>query len=278
MKEPIFGAPKRHPIRDPFGRPLDEYCLADNKAISCSGDDGTMEPYVKHVADAFGYEAEHWWLQPEIGLTIDCKHVRLDILVADAEGNLLDVEGQKSGEGTLVDRLTAYSSYLIGQQLSSGKGYGELKKTVVAFVCKDDPLDEATAVDEMAMVHLHNGQEVGAKFRWIVLSRKYLKGAPKGKMEWLLHDFFETDVGKMHSPEMAKRLKYLRTEEGVRMMFETREQEIARNRAEAEAKKTEEDVQGMHNEGFPIETVAKIARIGISDVKAIADRHGVKLP
>ena len=66
------------------------------------------------------------------------------------------------------------------------------------------------------------------------------------------------------------------------MMFETREQEIARKTAEAEAKgiakKTEEVVLGMLNEGFPIETAAKIARIGISDVKAIADRHGVKLP
>ena len=66
------------------------------------------------------------------------------------------------------------------------------------------------------------------------------------------------------------------------MMFETREQEIARKTAEAEAKgiakKTEEVVLGMLDEGFPIETIVRVAKISVDGVKAIADRHGVKLP
>ena len=131
-----------------------------------------------------------------------------------------------------------------------------------------------------------DGAKVGAKVRWIVLSRKNLTSAPKGKLEWLLHDFFETDVSKMHSPEMAERLKYLRTEEGVRMMFETREQEIARNRAEAKAEgeakgiaeEKEANVIGMLGKGYPLEDIAEIAKIGVDDVKAIAHKHGVKLP
>ena len=66
------------------------------------------------------------------------------------------------------------------------------------------------------------------------------------------------------------------------IMFEKREQEIARNRAEGKAEgiaeKTEEDVLGMLNEGFPVETIARAAKIRIADVLAIADRNGVKLP
>ena len=70
------------------------------------------------------------------------------------------------------------------------------------------------------------------------------------------------------------------------MMFETREEEVARKSAEAEAKgivkgiakKTEEDVLGMLRKGYPLEDIAEIVKISISEVKAIADRHGVKLP
>ena len=74
------------------------------------------------------------------------------------------------------------------------------------------------------------------------------------------------------------------------MMFETREEEAARKFAEGEAKgivkgraegiaeKTEEVVLGMLSEGIPLETIARVAKISVDDVKAIADRHGVKLP
>ena len=70
------------------------------------------------------------------------------------------------------------------------------------------------------------------------------------------------------------------------MMFETREEEAARKLAEGEAKgivkgiakKTEEVVLGMLSEGFPIDGIARAAKISVDDVKAIADRHGVKLP
>ena len=66
------------------------------------------------------------------------------------------------------------------------------------------------------------------------------------------------------------------------IMFEKREQEIARKTAEAEAKgiakEKEANVIGMLNEGFPLKDIAEIAKIRIADVLAIADRHGIKLP
>ena len=66
------------------------------------------------------------------------------------------------------------------------------------------------------------------------------------------------------------------------MMFETREEEAARKFAEGEAKgiakEKEANVIGMLSEGFPIDGIARAAKISVDDVKAIADRHGVKLP
>ena len=74
------------------------------------------------------------------------------------------------------------------------------------------------------------------------------------------------------------------------MMFETREEEVARKSAEGEAKgivkgraegiakKTEEVVLGMLGKGYPLEDIAEITKISVDDVKAIAHKHGVKLP
>ena len=70
------------------------------------------------------------------------------------------------------------------------------------------------------------------------------------------------------------------------IMFEKREQEIARKTAEAEAKgivkgiakEKEDNVIGMLGKGYPLEDIAEIAKISVDEVKAIADRHGVKLP
>ncbi len=70
------------------------------------------------------------------------------------------------------------------------------------------------------------------------------------------------------------------------IMFETREEEVARKTAEAEAKgrtegiaeEKEANVIGMLGKGYPLEDIAETAKIGVDEVKAIADRHGVKLP
>ena len=280
MREPIFGAPKRLPGHDPYGRLLKDYCLADNKAISCTGDERTLRPFVERVASAFGIKAVSWNCQPEIGLTINGKHVRLDLLIADAEGRRLDVESQKSDESNLLDRLTYYTSSLLYDHLASGKKYGDLKDVYLVFVCKGDHLGTGKAVDIMEMAHMPEGKIVGAKFHWAVLSRDRLS-EPENDLEWLLYDFFCNDATKIHSPEMAERLKYLQSEEGCNMMYETREEEIERKTKEAEAKgiakKAEEDVLGMLNEGIPIDVIARVAKIGVDDVRAIAYRHGVKL-
>ncbi len=64
------------------------------------------------------------------------------------------------------------------------------------------------------------------------------------------------------------------------MMFETREEEVARKSAEAEAKgivkgraegvakKTEEVALGMLGKGYPLEDIAEIAKIKIRVFKA----------
>ncbi|MBQ7244054.1 MAG: hypothetical protein IJS52_07630, partial [Bacilli bacterium] len=46
----LFGAPFRAPGRDPEGRPLSDYCLADNRAIVCTAGRDTMLPFARYLA------------------------------------------------------------------------------------------------------------------------------------------------------------------------------------------------------------------------------------
>ena len=192
--------------------------------------DRTMKRFVEHIGRIFGFKPTKWNTQPEIALRLDGKHIRLDLLMEDALGRTLDLETQASPERHLIDRLTAYTATMVYNQLRDGDNFETLKETVIAFICKDDPLKRGSAIETIEMVRLSDGTPVNAKFRWIVLSLKRLKN-PQTELEWLLHDFFCKDISKIHSPAMAERLQYLRSEEGISMMFETREEEFARKEA-----------------------------------------------
>ncbi|MBQ7244456.1 MAG: hypothetical protein IJS52_09715, partial [Bacilli bacterium] len=101
-------------------------------------------------------------------------------------------------------------------------------------------------------------------------------------------------VAEMHSPAMSNRLKYLRSEEGSAMMFETREEEVRRKAEEAKREgliegKAEGKAEGilearerivlrMLRDGLPAEDVAEILSLAIEDVRDIARRNGIELP
>ena len=293
----IFGAPIRAPGRDPEGRPLSDYCLADNRAITCDAGEETMRPFVHHIASVFGFEEVEWACQSDIGFVVDGKHVRLDLVIVGEDGGILNVEAQSSPATSLIDRMTAYTAYLIGRQLAPGQGYESLRGVHVVFVCKGDPLKRGRSMENMEMAYAADGAPCGAKFRWTVLSFVHLK-KPAGEAEWLLHDFFCKDVAEMHSPAMSNRLKYLRSEEGSAMMFETREEEVRRKaeearlegkaegkaegilegKAEGILEGLERAALGMLRDGMPPEKVAAYTSLAIEAVRDIAAKNGIALP
>ena len=116
---------------------------------------------------------------------------------------------------------------------------------------------------------------------------------PKSEITFLFNVFCK-DVAEMHSPAMSNRLKYLRSEEGNAMMFETREEEVRRKaeearhegkaegRAEGKAEGMLEGLEraalGMLRKGLSAEDVAEILSLPIEKVRDIAKRNGIALP
>ena len=74
------------------------------------------------------------------------------------------------------------------------------------------------------------------------------------------------------------------------MLFETREEEIARKEAilrekvtkevteKVQVKAKAEHVTGLLKEGFPVEGIARALKISPDEVRAIAKENGIKLP
>ena len=118
-----------------------------------------------------------------------------------------------------------------------------------------------------------DGAPCGAKFHWYVFSRKNLKH-PKTELEWLLFDIYCKQVEQMHSKAMADRLEYLKSEEGLGMWLETRDEEIKRRIAEKE----EKIVLGLIHEGLSIDAIARAIEIAPAKVEEIAQRHNIPLP
>ena len=86
----------------------------------------------------------------------------------------------------------------------------------------------------------------------------------------------------MHGPAMSNRLKYLRSEEGSAMMFETREEEVRRKAEEARLEgileTQEENALRALRKGLSAEDVAEILSLAIEAVRDIARRNGIELP
>ena len=268
--------------RGPDGRMVKDYRLADDRAISCIHGRETLIPFAEHIArtvtgDA-SFAVESVESQSEIGITISGKRARLDLIIIGKGGALLDLEAQKYAEDELIDRMTLYTSELMLRSIDAGGDYSELREVYVVFLCKGDPLDSGVPVERIEMRGFGN-RLVGAKFHWIVLSRKN-NASPESELEWLSHDFFAKGE-EIHDRAMSERLQYLCSEEGLRMMFESREEELARKLAAKEREVREEDTDREIARdiafGIDPERISEALEVPLTRVLAVAEREGLNL-
>ena len=272
--------------RGPDGRRVSDYRLADDRAISCIHGKETLFPFAEHIArivtgdDSFAVDKVE--SQSEIGITIRGKRARLDLVIVGKGGALLDVEAQKYAEDDLIDRMTLYTSELMLRSIDAGGDYSELRDVYIVFLCRKDLLGSGVPVERIEMRGDGN-RLVGAKFHWIVLSQKN-NPSPKSELEWLSHDFF-AESEEIHDRAMSERLQYLCSEEGLRMMFESREEELARKLAAKEREVTqrvrEEDTDREIARdiafGIDPERIAEALEVPLTRVLAVAEREGLNL-
>lgn len=113
-------------------------------------------------------------LQPERELDVHpgYRAGRVDVLAEDAEGNRYDAEMQAQQRGDEVLRARHYQSLMDALRLRKGEGAGELRRSVVVFVCDFDPLGAGVRRYDCVTCCLQTGEPVGDGRRLVMLNAR----------------------------------------------------------------------------------------------------------
>ncbi len=79
--------------------------------------------------------------QEEIEITSDGKGIRLDVYVEDEKNTVYDIEMQASSSTELPKRSRYYQGMIDLNLIERGAAYGELKRSIIIFICISDPFD-----------------------------------------------------------------------------------------------------------------------------------------
>ena len=259
----------------------DSLCLADDAAFSIALDGNT--------------ECASFIVRTILGrrdITVSSVHTQrsqrrmdshcsiFDMLAYDDEGNLYDVEMQRSSaSGDEIGARASYYEAMLGTRaLRKGEKYSELRERIVIFILEEDAIGEDRDVYEYEFRYEEGKALEGSRVR-IVLANTACHGRMRPDLESLYRDLYEPVVEKIRNPEMREALYRVKGNEEIRMKshsylaeFEERGFRRGRNEgiAEGEAKSINHVAEKMLKANYPIKDIALITDLSVDDVTEIA--------
>ena len=153
------------------------------------------------------------------------RNIRLDILVKDQQGNIFNVEVQRSNKGADERRARFHSSMIDSRMLKAGQEFKELLESYVILITQKDYFGHGLPIYTVNR-HL---EELGEVFKdgshIIYVNGSYRGDDPLGK---LMYDFGCKDAEDMYYSELAKSVKHFKEEGGREVMCEAVEAYAAR--------------------------------------------------
>ena len=208
------------------------------------------------------------------------KHsVRLDVFYDNGK-SVINVEMQTRGGSVLPKRARYHQASIDVTQLERGVPYSRLKPTYIIFICTSDPFGkgfyrytyenvcreapELALRDEAYKLFFNtNGTtgDISPKLREMLTYMRDTRAYP-------INEKADPLVKRIHqATESAKMSDEWRR---VYVMYIMDQQDAeARGEARGEDKSRREMVLSMLKEGFPLETIARIAKLTIGEVAAL---------
>ena len=200
---------------------------------------------------------------------------KFDVHAQDDSGNRFDVEVQRDSSGANRRRARYHSAMLDSHMLKESQRYDELKDSYVIFITEQDVLKQGDPLYKIERIILNNDEHFNDGGHII-----YVNGAFKDdstELGRLMHDFTCSDPDEMYYQELAKKVRYLKRDNGgIKEMteyYDKWEKEIAEEAAEeaitnksleiamnliAKGKLSYEDIADAT--GLSIEKVTELAR------------------
>lgn len=205
------------------------------------------------------------------------RSIKLDIRAVDTEGRVMDIEIQRSEQGTGVRRARFHSSMIDRTLLAKGDDFEDLVDTYVIFITEKDkfgaglPLYHVErTIPELNHAAFGDGTHiicVNGEFRDLE--------NPIGR---LMHDMNCTDADEMLNPLLAEEVRYLKETEGGRVQMCRAFEEIAFEAAKEAAEKATHEkaidtaLRMIALDQMSLETIAQCVDLPLGEVKELAQK------
>jgi hypothetical protein len=210
------------------------------------------------------------------------RSVKLDVLATDSTGKVYNIEIQRDDRGAGVRRARYNSSMIDTTMLKIGESTDRLNDTYVIFITERDVLGKDKPIYHIDRVIRETGEvfQDGSHILYVNGSRQ--DDTPLGK---LMHDFHCTRASDMTYPDLAKKVRYYKEQEGGNNTMcklledfakEMKEEWTAEAKAEAKAKgkieNGKETALKMIEDGLPLETIVRYSGLTLEQVEELAKK------
>ncbi|MBQ9347296.1 MAG: PD-(D/E)XK nuclease family transposase [Oscillibacter sp.] len=158
------------------------------------------------------------------------RSLTIDIDAVDSDGVAYDIEIERSKYRATPKRLRYHAAIRDTQFLKEGEDVEKLPVSYVIFITEKDVRNMGLPLYNVCRKYEETGETFEDDCRFIYVNGAYVGTDEIGK---LMADFRETDPSKMHHPELARRVRDLKTsDKGVKTMCKAMEDSYNEGRIE----------------------------------------------
>ncbi|MGM9518631.1 MAG: Rpn family recombination-promoting nuclease/putative transposase [Acidaminococcus sp.] len=266
---------------------FDELTFLDNFMFQCVlRNQRLCKHLIEKILGISVKELHYQEFEKTINLGLASKGIRLDVYVKDDQGRVYDIEMQCSQVpyNGLAKRTRFYQSMIDMEQLEKGEKYENLNASYIIFICTFDPFGRNLPMytfthccEEENTIKLNDGETR------LFLNSKGSENAQDPEIA----AFLRYVDGKAAEGEFVRSLdqevQFVKSLEKVRREYMILSDEIRRRQEEAAAEamakgiqqERESNILGMLQEKIPMETISRITKASIAQIREIGKLHGV---
>jgi hypothetical protein len=169
---------------------------------------------------------------------VNGRNIRLDIFAEDSTGRFIDVEVQRSDEGTHFRRARFHSSMLDVRMLKAGQKFKEMMDSYVIFITENDVIGSSRSLYHVERIIEETKEFFCDASHIIYVNGSYEGDDPIGR---LIHDFKCKESKDMYYKEFSKGVRHFKETEGGRQVMCQAVEEYADQKAKEAAKLAKEE-------------------------------------
>ncbi len=194
------------------------------------------------------------------------RSIRLDILATDENGDLYNIEVQRSDKGADVLRARYYSGMIDANNTNPGEKFENIRETWVIFITENDVFGEGLPIYHIERTILETNKLFADKAHIIYVNSQIRDDTKLGR---LMHDFHCKNVAEMTPSVLADRAQYFKEDtEGSKSMCRAMEELILDERKSFA-------LIMLQKSNLSHEEIAEYSKLSLEEVNQLAVRHGL---